>query len=285
VSDIWYLLRDYERYVYHYTRGATLATHILPTGRLRFSRFEGVNDPRESKEWALSFISGTHLDPDYAALELRLNEALKHTWRIGCFVQDSPDAVMTGRDERGSETLRRAYKRGHSRPRMWAQYAERYSGACLVFDRAKLDASVRSVPTERVYCGAVKYLDPSPVPRLGKSEALTFSLLNADDADLDAAANRHIEQHKDDLFFRKVEDWQHECELRWAAQSRDAGDFYVPVDGSLVGIALGEDFAPGAKTAVAAFGEANPTVSIAFMGWQNGFPQPKPTHWRILAAS
>ena len=53
MNDVWYGLQDHNRYVYHYTSSSTLADKILPTGKLRFSRFENVNDPRESKEWTL----------------------------------------------------------------------------------------------------------------------------------------------------------------------------------------------------------------------------------------
>jgi hypothetical protein len=42
------------------------------------------------------------------------------------------------------ENINNIWGRGFSRPRMWQQYAENYCGACMVFDRAALDAAIRS---------------------------------------------------------------------------------------------------------------------------------------------
>ena len=119
MNDIWYMLQDHDRYVYHYTRGAALI-NILRSRRLRFSRFRFVNDPRESKNWVFNYYSRTvDLNFDTRPVEKQLNDLLKHSWRIGCFVSDPYEALVTKqREEVGEDIIGAAYDRGHSRPRM-----------------------------------------------------------------------------------------------------------------------------------------------------------------------
>ncbi len=57
MNDLWYALQREDRYLYHYTRAETLVDHILPSESLRFSRFQNVNDPRESKDWVFGYLS------------------------------------------------------------------------------------------------------------------------------------------------------------------------------------------------------------------------------------
>ena len=57
MNDLWYALQREDRYLYHYTRAETLVNHILPSESLRFSRFQNVNDPRESKDWVFGYLS------------------------------------------------------------------------------------------------------------------------------------------------------------------------------------------------------------------------------------
>ncbi len=119
MSDIWYLLRDAERYVYHYTRAFKLALNILPRGELRLSRFQCVNDPRESKDWRLSYNGPSdRLNFHSRKLELEINGALKHSWRIGCFVIDPPKALYTHATASGAEMgVESMYERGALTPK------------------------------------------------------------------------------------------------------------------------------------------------------------------------
>jgi hypothetical protein len=180
MSDIWYMLQDCERYVYHYTRASTLVDSILPSGQMRFSRFQYVNDPRESKDWLFNYRS-VRADLNFAVgpIETKLNQLLKHSWRVGCFASDPYEALVTReREDRGEDILGALYERGHSRPRMWAQYGDDYSGACLIFEKATLDADIRSFCKgvgSTVHAGKVVYRNPRVVPNLTQPDALTIS--------------------------------------------------------------------------------------------------------------
>jgi len=124
---MWYMLQDADRYVYHYTGAAVLTDHILPGGRLRFSRFGNVNDPRESKNWVFNYhmVQCCLETADEDQIKRDLNLRLKDSWHVGCFVSDIYEALSTKqREDRGEDIIGAMYERGHSRPRMWAQYGD-----------------------------------------------------------------------------------------------------------------------------------------------------------------
>ena len=286
MNDIWYMLQDCERYVYHYTRALTLAESILRSGQIRFSRFQYVNDPRESKDWLFNYHSA-RADLNFAVepIQAKLNQLLKHSWRIGCFVSDPYEALVTrAREDRGEDILGAAYERGHSHPRMWTQYGENYKGACLVFDKGKLDGDIRSLCKSvgsTVHAGAVVYRNPRIVADIRQQDALTISIDEIDRLGFGDAVEAHIARHWKDLFFVKARDWEQEREFRWLVRGDGDEDFYIGIRNSLVGIALGDCFPNPLKVAVGQFSESN-QVSVAVMNWQNGVPQPQPTHWRLL---
>lgn len=286
MNDLWYMLQEKERYLYHYTRAPTLVKHILASETLRFSRFQNVNDPRESKEWVFGYHSQSHdLGFDTTRLEADLNQCLKHSWRIGCFVSDPYEALVTRqREDKSEDILIAAYERGHSRPRMWAQYADNYGGACLVFDKAKLSATIGTSSHEsegRVFYGHVEYRNPRIVPKLDGKDALVVSIDAVRQLGFQEAMDRHIAKHWRELFFLKSRDWEAEREYRWLVRGDGDEDFFVSIKDSLVGIALGDRFPNELKNGVAFYAEKNP-ISLAVMEWQNGVPQPQPIPWRLL---
>ena len=286
MHDMWYMLQNHETYAYHYTRPQSLIS-ILETEKLRFSRFANLNDPRESKDWILNFSSSTvDLGLANKGLARELNQLLKHSWRVGCFASDPYEACVTkAREDRGEDTIGAPYERGHSRPRMWAQYADDYQGACLVFDRAKLDAAIRRSASNQglfVCHDKVLYKNPSILPILGQPHSLTMSLDDIHQAGRATAVQDHVRQHWKELFMLKSRDWEQEREIRWLVSAVEDEDFYLSIVDCCVGIALGDRYPPESAQAVARYGEAR-GVSIAIMNWQNGFPQPGPTHWRILS--
>jgi hypothetical protein len=280
LTDLWYLLEDCDRYVYHFTGPDTLVSKILPGKELRFSRFGGLDDPREYRDWVFSFsgVTDAHTGADFESIQEQLNRALKHDWRIGCFVRDPAEAVMAKRDEPGPRTLMRMYRRGHSLPGMWAKYAKDHAGACLAFDRDKLDRAVRSAAAKqgaRVTAQPVRYEDPAVVTDLLKPRALLFPLDEARRIGLRAAIDQHIAQHGDELFFLKALDWQHQHEYRWTVQMGGDEELFVPFGESLVGIALGDRFPSASLHKIRRFSHDHTSVSIAQMRWQNGVPQPQ----------
>jgi hypothetical protein len=99
--------------VYHYTRASTLTNYILRSGQLRLSRFKEVNDPRESQDWKFNYRGDTvALDFDSSLMESKLDAHLKHSWRIGCFVSDPYEAVITKARRTWERTFIQRYMSG-----------------------------------------------------------------------------------------------------------------------------------------------------------------------------
>lgn len=280
MSDIWYMLQDSDHYLYHYTRTATLTSHILPRGRLRFSRFKNLNDPREAKDWVFNYFSiNSSLDIDTKKIQDELNQRLKHSWSVGCFVSDVYEALATKeREDRGEDIIGAMYERGHSHPRMWAQYGENYKGACLVFDKRQLDADIRSTANAKglvVYADRVKYENPKAVPNLHEPNGLHVSVDDINGLGLHKVVEAKIANHWEELFFLKSRDWEQEREFRWLVQGDRGKDFFVDIRKSLVGIALGDRFPKRRERKVFKYADAN-EVSLVTMDWKNGFPQLMP---------
>jgi hypothetical protein len=110
---------------------------------------------------------------------------------------------------------------------------------------------------------------------------LTISVDEIDRLGFGDAIEAHISRHWKDLFFVKARDWEQEREFRWLVRGNGDEDFYVAIRNSLVGIALGDRFPNPFKVAVGHFCESHGT-SVAVINWQNGVPQPRTTHWRLL---
>jgi hypothetical protein len=280
------MLQSAEKYVYHYTSAQTLTDHILPTRRLRFSRFENVNDPRESRKWAFNFIKySSALDARVEEISEGFNHHLKRDWRIGCFVSDTDGAVVSQeREGNGQNVINALYERGHSRPAMWWHYGDKHRGACLVFDKVALDAAVRAAPNalHPILCGRVEYHNPSPLASfLGSNLGLDIDCVSLLQFGVDEAAKRHLGRHARMLLFTKLRDWEPEREFRWAVSVDSEEDHFIEFAGSLVGIIIGDQFPEKRRRSVGEFAGTN-NVEIGYMTWQNGVPQPKPSHANVI---
>jgi hypothetical protein len=275
MSDIWYLLQDSDRYVYHYTKARSLLA-ILRDHQLRFSKFAKVDDPYEYQNWVFGFRGLGNEDIDFAPLEEKLNYTMKHSWRAGCFARDIDAAVMGPRNERGSETLMRVHHRGHSLPAMWALYAENHAGACLIFDRIKLNQRVResaSTHGSLVRAKPVQYENHPVVGNdVSKEQALRFPLDEARRIGLRDAIDQHIAKHEDRLFFLKSRNWMWQQEFRWVVRSDGPEDFHVSFGDALVGVALGARFPKPELDEFCQLAKGCSHVSCSTMCWQNGVP-------------
>ena len=283
MSDIWYMLGDHERYVYHYTKAQTLVQHILPESRLRLSRFEEVNDPAELKDWSFSIARAEHLNrEDDKFVQDIFNKKLKRDWHVGCFASDIAAGVVTP-DLRGTEAIQTMYERGHSLPRMWAQYGDQHRGVCLVLSRASLDRAIAAGVDKdgAVYSGLVTYKNSLPVPQLHRPGPRIIDALEVAQLGPEESARRHLDRFHRELLFTKTRDWEGEREFRWCILRGRPDRVFVDIRGSLLGIALGDQFPDELELQIGNYCEAN-NVSVAFMKWQNGFPQPYLAHPRIL---
>lgn len=119
---------------------------------------------------------------------------------------------------------------------MWAQYAERHTGVCLVFDRKQLDRAVAKASEKAfaVYYGNITYRDQLVVP--GWEGDYMINVDELERRGFDRYWRDHIETFKNRLLFEKMQDWKDEREFRYVAFLDDPGDLYIDVTEALVGV-------------------------------------------------
>lgn len=283
MSDIWYLLQDHRRYVYHYTRADTALEYILPTNKLKFSTFDGLNDPVEFKRVDLSFRNySSGLDEQFPKLKERIERALRSRWRVACFCRDSEDAAFDSPDLTPDELNTKPPNRGHSRANLWAHYAENHAGVCLVFDMPKLIESVKEYAGQNLAFVAayVQYALGASVISPFQASPHSISLSDLEQLGADGLAARHVEQYLPQLFLTKTPDWAVEREVRFllGGCNDDGQPHFVNIGDALCGIAFGCRIDASKREKIARLAHRR-NISLADMEWRNGFPQPQPAAW------
>jgi hypothetical protein len=224
---------DHGRFAYHYTTANAAFAHILPTRKLRLSSLVEMRDPVENKDWVQVLLP----PPSWSASDMQEFEVVVHQviyeTKILSFTVDLPEA---GR--------RPEHARGYARPRMWEQYAENHQGVCLVFDLTSLRARIETEAArfQRAIFGPVSYSD---VPLESHENARSLDakdLVVTGGGDYKRGLAVHIEEHAQELFFRKLTDWSTESEYRSVVAVRGASEVAVDFGESLRAVVLGEHF-------------------------------------------
>ena len=227
-----------HKFVYHYTRAETFAERILPSQTLRMGSFQELNDPRESKTWPFKFYSRSQAGNALFTPSL-FHEATTYVTQrtlVLCCSRDDP-SIHTESDDR-------PVRSGYGHPRMWAQYADRHKGVCLVLNQELLHASiVSSVGSDNLFSGPVEYLKtvqgPSSHPSRGG-----YDLVYLEDYveyGLPRIMESHLRLFQKDLFFTKHDDWRSEWEFRWVLRSKNDDPVFVPLGDCLHAVILGHD--------------------------------------------
>lgn len=193
----------------------------------------------------------------------RAREHLQDRTKIAAFTLDVPPTYPS-----------EMFARGFSRARMWAMYAQ-HSGACLIFDRERLDGAMRRGLDGRefVRSGDVHYSDFGPFPPM-----LDVQLVEKEG--LDAALEIYINDNWRTLLLRKNTDWAGEAEHRWIVREPATGPIFVPYGDALVGVVGGQDMSDQNAALLVGLAHAHSDdVAVARMWWRNGYPTvvPVPT--------
>jgi hypothetical protein len=260
------MFQDEDRglYLFHYTRLATAIEKILPTLKLRFSRFSTMRDPRET-HWAFSAsffgdIPGSN--STFWRIQSRLHE-LKSTVRVLSLTED---------DRRQRQPHDEVFSRGFSHPRLWEQYAGNHAGVCLVLSKDALLAAAEEATAAHgaLEHGSVTYRDSQIT-----IEASGVDLQSIHQRGMDEVLTEHLDQHVEELFFTKLEDWASEVEyrlmIRWDAED----ELYVDLQNALKGVIAGHGVADEWAPALEALCDPR-DIHLARMWWQNGLPTPVP---------
>jgi hypothetical protein len=157
---------------------------------------------------------------------------------------------------------------------MWAQYAERHAGVCLILDREAIGREIgESLGTKyKLYCGRVQYrtwYDPRD---------FQFSLDGLLKCGYAECISELISQHHAGLWFTKTVDWEQEHEYRYVLVKppSDVDDqIYVSIEHSLKAVVLGADIKPRNRVRVIKYGKQL-GIDVAQMDWYNGHPSVLP---------
>lgn len=265
--------------IYHYTSALGLF-RILESRKLRMGTYDGMNDPREAKEWVAEQLL---LPPGKVTIESltshhevqkSLDRMLRGNARLACFAQDDSTHSGTG-----------LFHRGWARASMWDRYAQRHQGARLVFDRDEFieafeeflnlfETQFGSSFSDKLVVtrtwGSVVYADKAREIQVSGTYPTPESLFEA----LDEMTNdgKVISQ----LYMTKNQDWMSEREFRVvAAFGTTRADFELIVTlplTSLKAIIVGEAhaFPRAIETLVSSNIPHQP--DILRCGWFSGAP-------------
>jgi hypothetical protein len=207
-------LDEFGKYIYHFTSAETAILYILPTLRLKISSFSNTNDPRENKTFNFGQIFDKLTDDHRFEVKNSFKDYLNKYCNILCFSNDYKIESTW-------------LNLGYNHPRMWAQYADKHRGVCLVINR-----KVFIKENEKSFFDDVNYTYKFQFPSIDQDEYLK--------------ANSKEDFYKDflsknykDFFFSKHLDWQSEHESRLVCLDKSN---YCSIASSLHGIYLGESF-------------------------------------------
>lgn len=252
-----------HQYVCHYTSREAFLAHILPSLRLRMSRFRNVNDPRESREWFCTLLVPDDLMNDawdVVAISERFTDHMKSNAKLLCVTQDDPELNVNRSNH--------MYGRAYAHPSLWDRYGGQHGGVCLMLHVGELHRSVELAAASRgeLYAGPVAYEDQPP----SESAAYTLWATALKAQGETSVFAQHQRDHRDALYFSKSSDWASESEYRWVLLDGSVDDVYVDISTCLRGVVFGEDFPASAADMVAAM--LGHDVTLGRIKYRNGHP-------------
>ena len=257
---------DSRQFVYHYTRAVTARDFILKDRTLLLGDYATTNDPKESKAWEFGLTTFEERDLgayQHSKLSSWFSHELKERARLACFAKDR--LPLTGNH------MTDILSRGYARPRMWAQYAEKHTGVCLVFLRNQLIACAKStMGSEWLMHGDVHYKNRGILDRNARPEYM----LNVDlyeSLGPKAYVRSHIQTNSRSLFFEKLEDWRDENEWRIVVIADSAKPLLLSIETALVGVLHGDATDPDISEEII---RATHGLDVQHMGlsWTNSTP-------------
>lgn len=251
-----------ERLLAHYTKSAYVFEDILPSGTLRLSPYRLMRDPIENKDILPSIAwSGDAPDADRAIQQVYTElKAARDRMRVLSFTHDA--------DERSEYS---GFDCCWARPRMWEQYGDFHRGACLLFDRPRLERAIHDAwPRERTYMRDVDYSREGIAASRGPIRTLIDERIFEGKERAQAVAEYVADRH-DAFFFLKSDDFATEYEYRVVLAAGDDDYAYVEYRDALVGVVLGERFPEWQRpAAIAACSDL--ALKLGRMHWEHGRP-------------
>jgi hypothetical protein len=246
--------------LYHYTTACAAFAWILPSRTLQLSGYRLMRDPLEAQPWTFGGSYSPDAIDDSSAVG-RLSERIE----LANQVKDLAKLLSLSVDAVGWEE---PFGRGYARGSLWELYAERHAGACLLFDGDRLIEVL--MPQLEAHGDAfhdfVRYRRSPP--------ASSFAL---DSGSAAAGATedirRHLAQHRGELFFTKLADWEGESEYRFVVIGGSGEYLRCSFEDSLRAVIVGEQF-PDSQLEDAMRVTSEAGAEFRKLTWKDGFPRP-----------
>ena len=144
MNDVDFIFKNLykEDIIYHYTKASTAIDHILFDKHLKFSNVRKSNDPIESKPAHRINIGSKSVNLDKVSMcdlsNLRdFIMKLENSIHQISFCKNEIGQNFASPNYHGQIEGNEEYF-GFTKPRMWEQYADNYSGVCIAFSKQKL---------------------------------------------------------------------------------------------------------------------------------------------------
>ena len=259
---------DTTKCFFHYTTRDAAFEHILPTGKLRFSKLEQMRDPMESKDlhWPAGWFP---VGEDENVKQLAYSDFA----RAATEIRRRTHLLALTVDALGYSPGAEAFAAGWSRARMWEHYAEQHAGVCLIFDRRSLTDNLTADLEDQT--GSRPFSEPVTYTETGDEQAPFLDLTSIPDDIAGSFVPEFIEQNYFRLFFEKALDWETEHEYRFVTTAPADDPLYVDYGDALVGVVVGEKFPDWQKPAAIEAGRRAGVVTH-ILNWEMRRPLPTP---------
>lgn len=233
-----------DLFLYHYT-SLSSACKIFESNSLKLSNLTNTNDPLEflSPE-NCGFSSCGDIDYKKVFYELRLlGQKRRNYVRMLCFCKDLFCTSEEWKNEKNQDFADNLLFKGLTRSRMWAQYADNHSGACLVFDKSEFQKAFKSLSNDDV-----EILSDRAINYTNYLAELETSLedINSGARVIYDYSNFYLEEDKKKFLFQKCQDYRDENEYRFCLINRALNSpdeaMFVNYGTSLKAVILGQRF-------------------------------------------
>lgn len=248
-----------DKYLYHYTKTSTVLDYILPYRRLLINSLSKTNDPREYKYRLFNIHSNISFGHNgFININDTANEIINNHCKTLAFSCDTNWSSQTN------------YYRGYMHPRMWAQYANKHTGVCLIIDRKKaIDSFLKLNNFGNLFYGEVTYYN-RPESRKENFDSDTMHLQDSTEESI----FEHLLKHYKELFFKKNIDWKDEAEFRFfiLQNLNNSDDIYLDITDAICGIVIGHEYLISDKEQLIEYAKAM-KFPIGQIEWRdaNGF--------------
>jgi hypothetical protein len=259
-----------EDALFHYTKTCVVTNHILQSGEMKLSLLKDSNDPWEYKFRPFD-MTGWSLPTDASQLFVDINtiidRVLRNECRFMCFCSNSRPIIVLQNGEEVEDLY--AIPEGWNRSRMWNQYGDKHSGACLVLSRSALEVCIKS-HSELIDLYKFGFVRYSQEYRMSHdSHILNGNRLVTDG--VEEYARSFIKNNFDNILFRKILDYRDEAEYRVVIHDPSSNIEYLDVSSAIRGVIWGDRITKEKLTELYRLCQQK-NISCGHIFWERGRP-------------